>query len=135
MIDLAGVGWWKYDVEEAAKLLESIGFVTLTAKWLFARRHSLDHRHQRARRTSRFSRIRLAFAVADSWTKFGVETSVNTMTAGSFWNASSTGEYEAAPTGSCAIGADIYPNVSYWHQRSTSCPRDNRRPATSTGIQ
>ncbi|MCB0071464.1 MAG: hypothetical protein KDE20_08395, partial [Caldilineaceae bacterium] len=118
LIDLFGVGWWKYDVEEAAKLLESIGFTRNSdGKWLLpdgtpwtiAINAPADFEVQSGR---------LAFAVADSWTKFGVETSVNTMTAGSFWNASSTGEYEAGSYWpGCAIGADIYPNVSYWHQK------------------
>ena len=26
LIDLFGVGWWKYDVEQAAELLEDVGF-------------------------------------------------------------------------------------------------------------
>ncbi len=61
---------------------------------------------------------RLAFAVADSWTKFGIDASANTMTAGSFWNASSTGEYQAGSYWpGCAIGPDIFPNVSYWNEK------------------
>jgi peptide/nickel transport system substrate-binding protein len=61
---------------------------------------------------------RLAFAVADSWSKFGIDASVNTMTAATFWNAQSTGEFEAGSYWpGCAIGPDIYPNLNFWHQR------------------
>jgi peptide/nickel transport system substrate-binding protein len=118
LVDLFGVGWWKYDVEEAAKLLESIDFSRdADGKWLLpdgtpwtiAINAPADFEVQSGR---------LAYAVADSWTKFGVETSVNPMTGGSFWNASSTGEHQAGSYWpGCAIGADIYPNVSFWHQK------------------
>jgi peptide/nickel transport system substrate-binding protein len=60
----------------------------------------------------------LAFAVADSWSKFGIDATVNTMTGGSFWDAESTGEFQAGSYWpGCAIGPDIYPNVSGWHQK------------------
>lgn len=118
LIDLFGVGWWKYDVDQAAKLLEEVGFTrNAEGKWLLpdgtpwsiAINAPVDFEVQSGR---------LAFAVADSWSKFGVDASVNTMTGGSFWNASSTGEYQAGSYWpGCAIGPDIYPNVSFWHQK------------------
>lgn len=118
LIDLFGVGWWKYDVEQAAKLLESVGFSrNAEGKWLLpdgtqwtiAINAPADFEVQSGR---------LAFAVADSWSKFGVDTTANPMTGGSFWNASSTGEYQAGSYWpGCAIGPDIYPNVNFWHQK------------------
>lgn len=118
LVDLFGIGWWKHDVEEAAKLLESIGFTrNADGKWLLpdgtpwtiAINAPVDFEVQSGR---------LAFAVADSWSKFGIDATVNTMTGGSFWNASSTGEYQAGSYWpGCAIGPDIYPNVSFWHQK------------------
>jgi peptide/nickel transport system substrate-binding protein len=116
--DLFGVGWWKYDVEQAAKLLESVGFTRdADGKWLLpdgtpwtiAINAPVDFEVQSGR---------LAFAVADSWSKFGIDATVNTMTAGTFWTASGTGDYDAGSYWpGCAIGADIYPNVSFWHQK------------------
>jgi len=118
LIDLFGVGWWKYDVEQAAKLLESVGFTRdADGKWLLpdgtpwtiAINAPADFEVQSGR---------LAFAVADSWSKFGIDASANTMTAGSFWNASSTGEYQAGSYWpGCAIGPDIFPNVSFWNEK------------------
>lgn len=118
LIDLFGVGWWKYDVEQAAKLLESIDFyrddngkwrLPDGTPWSIAINAPVDFEVQSGR---------LAFAVADSWSKFGIDATANTMTSGSFWNASSTGEHEAGSYWpGCAIGPDIYPNVSFWHQK------------------
>lgn len=118
LIDLFGVGWWKYDVEQAAKLLESVGFSRdANGKWLLpdgtpwsiSINAPADFEVQSGR---------LAFAVADSWTKFGIDASANTMTAGSFWNAQSTGEFQAGSYWpGCAIGPDIFPNIRGWHQK------------------
>lgn len=118
LIDLFGVGWWKYDVEQAAKLLESVGFTrNADGKWLLpdgtpwsiAINAPVDFEVQSGR---------LAFAVADSWSKFGIDATVNTLTAGTFWTAQGTGEFEAGSYWpGCAIGADIYPNLNGWHQK------------------
>jgi len=118
LIDLFGVGWWKYDVEEAAKLLESVGFTRdANGKWLLpdgtpwsiAINAPVDFEVQSGR---------LAFAVADSWSKFGIDATVNTLTAGTFWTQQGTGEFDAGSYWpGCAIGADIYPNLNGWHQK------------------
>jgi peptide/nickel transport system substrate-binding protein len=118
LVDLFGVGWWKYDVDQAATLLESIGFTRdANGRWLLpdgtpwsiAINAPADFEVQSGR---------LAFAVADSWSKFGIDASVNTMTAGSFWNAQATGEFEAGSYWpGCAIGPDIFPNLRGWHQK------------------
>lgn len=118
LVDLFGVGWWKYDVEQAAKLLESVGFTRdANSKWLLpdgtpwtiAINAPIDFEVQSGR---------LAFAVADSWSKFGIDASANTMTAGAFWNAQSTGEFQAGSYWpGCAIGPDIFPNIRGWHQK------------------
>ncbi|MCB0185372.1 MAG: hypothetical protein KDE31_13965 [Caldilineaceae bacterium] len=118
MIDLFGVGWWKYDVDQAAKLLESVGFTRDDGgnwllpdgtPWTIAINAPIDFEVESGR---------LAFAVADSWSKFGIDAAANTMTAGAFWNAQSTGEFEAGSYWpGCAIGPDIFPNIRGWHQK------------------
>jgi peptide/nickel transport system substrate-binding protein len=118
LVDLFGIGWWKYDVDQAAKLLEEAGFTRdANNKWLLpdgtpwtiAINAPVDFEVQSGR---------LAFAVADSWSKFGIDASANTMTAATFWNAQSTGEFQAGSYWpGCAIGPDIYPNLNGWHQR------------------
>jgi peptide/nickel transport system substrate-binding protein len=118
LIDLFGVGWWKYDVEEAAKLLESVDFTRdANGKWLLpdgtpwkiAINAPVDFEVQSGR---------LAFAVADSWSKFGIDATVNTLTGGTFWTEQGTGDFDAGSYWpGCAIGADIYPNLNGWHQK------------------
>lgn len=118
LIDLFGVGWWKYDVEEAAKLIEEVGFTRdANGKWLLPDgtpwKISIN-----APSDWEVQSGRLAFAVADSWTKFGIDASASPMTGGTFWTAQSTGDFEAGSYWpGCAIGPDIYPNLSGWHQK------------------
>jgi peptide/nickel transport system substrate-binding protein len=118
LIDLFGVGWWKYDVDQAAKLLEEVGFTrNADGKWLLpdgtpwsiAINAPSDFEVQSGR---------LAYAVADSWSKFGIDATVKPMTASSFWTDESTGQFQAGSYWpGCAIGADIFPNLSGWHQK------------------
>jgi len=118
LVDLFGVGWWKYDVEEAAKLLESVGFTrNADGKWLLpdgspwsiAINAPSDFEVQSGR---------LAYAVADSWSKFGIDATVRPMTANSFWTEETMGQEQAGSYWpGCAIGADIYPNLRGWHQK------------------
>ncbi len=118
LIDLFGVGWWKYDVDEAAKLLESVGFTrNADGKWLLpdgtpwsiAINAPSDFEVQSGR---------LAYAVADSWSKFGIDATVKPMTANTFWTEETMGQQQAGSYWpGCAIGADIYPNLRFWHQK------------------
>ncbi len=118
LIDLFGVGWWKYDVDQAAKLLEDVGFTRdANGKWLLPDgtpwKISIN-----APSDWEVQSGRLAFAVADSWSKFGIDASASPMTGGTFWTAQGTGEFDAGSYWpGCAIGPDIYPNLSGWHQK------------------
>lgn len=118
LIDLFGVGWWKYDVDQAAKLLEDVGFTRdANGNWLLPDgtpwRISIN-----APSDWEVQSGRLAFAVADSWRKFGIDASASPMTGGTFWTAQSTGDFQAGSYWpGCAIGPDIYPNLRGWHQR------------------
>jgi peptide/nickel transport system substrate-binding protein len=115
--ELFGVGWWKYDVEEASKLLESVGFTKNDdGKWLLPDGtiwtiNILSPVNYEAESE------RLSFAVAESWNQFGIDTVVNGVDAGT-WNTSIvTGNFDVANHwgGACAVTPDIYTNMSYWH--------------------
>ena len=118
LVSLFGVGWWKYDLEQAAKLLEEVGmtkgndgkwYLPDGTQWKIAINAPADFEVQSGR---------LAYAVADSWSKAGIETTVNAMTGTTFWNAQGTGEFDAGSYWpGCAIGADIYPNLKGWHNK------------------
>ena len=91
--ELLGVGWWKHDPEQAAKLLTEAGFTKAGNGWnkpdgtpftitIFA---PADFEVESQR---------LAFAVANEWTQFGIPTNVQQMQAGAFFTAENTGAYE-----------------------------------------
>ncbi len=74
-----GIGWWKYDVAQAEKLLTSVGFTKNEAgKWLlpdgslwvmeFAMPGDWNKVMQR-----------IGFSMADSWKKFGIEVKVRSL--------------------------------------------------------
>jgi peptide/nickel transport system substrate-binding protein len=125
LIDLFGVGWWKYDVEQAAKLLEEVGFTrNADGKWLLpdgtpwsiAINAPSDFEVQSGR---------LAYAVADSWSKFGIDATVNPMTANSFWTERSRpASSRPAPTGPAAPSAPT---------STRTCAAGTRSIVTPTG--
>ena len=105
MRDLLGVGWWKHDPEQAAKLLTEAGFNKSGNGWncpdgtpftitIFA---PADFEVESQR---------LAFAVANEWTQFGIPTNVQQKQAGVFFTAENTGAYEVGSYwgSSCGIG-------------------------------
>ena len=63
--------------------------------------------------------MRLAFAVADSWKKFGVDVTVKQLESAPFNSAFQTGEYEAdVHWPGCGVMPDVYTNMDLnWHQR------------------
>ena len=116
-IDIFGVGWWKYDVNEAAKLLEGKGFKRVNGKWMLP-----DGKPWQisilAPADFEVQSMRLAFAVADSWRKFGIEAEVKQMDQASFWNAESTGTFEVGSYWpSCGLLPDTTANMQGWHKR------------------
>ncbi len=113
-----GVGWWKYDVDEAAKLLESVGFTRNAAgKWLLPDGTPWTININGPANFEAESE-RLAYAVAESWNKFGVDTVVNAADAGTWWNNEVTGTFDAGAhwDGGCAVAPDVYTQMSYWHK-------------------
>jgi len=71
-----GVGWWKYDVEEAASLLESEGFTkNADGNWLLP---SGEEWVLQLTIPSDWNKVmqRIGFAVADSWRTAGIQVNV-----------------------------------------------------------
>jgi peptide/nickel transport system substrate-binding protein len=124
--DLLGVGWWKHDPQEAAKLLTDAGFKQLDGKWMtpdgkpwtitIAAPADFEVESQR-----------LAFAIANEWNQFGVPTNVQPMQSGAFVTAESTGNYTVGSywNGACAIIPDLFVTLEGWHKdyvRPTGTP-------------
>ena len=117
-IDMFGIGWWRYDVEQAARMLERHGFRRGTGgrwnlpngqPWRLTILAPADFEVQS---------MRLAFAVADSWRRFGLEVEVRQMDSASFWGAESTGNYEIGSYWpSCGLIPDTTAHMRQWHQQ------------------
>jgi peptide/nickel transport system substrate-binding protein len=127
--DLLGVGWWKHDPEQAAKLLTDAGFTKSGDGWtrpdgkpftitIFA---PADFEVESQR---------LAFAVANEWTQFGIPTNVQQMQAGAFFTAENTGNYEVGSYWgtSCGIVPDVFVRMEGWHKDYV---RPNGTPTSS----
>src|SRR5690606_37856079 len=61
--------------------------------------------------------MRLAFAVADSWRKNGVEVNVQQMDSATFWDSESTGGFEVGSYWpSCGLLPDTTSELQNWHK-------------------
>ena len=117
---LFGVGWWKKDYDQAAKLLESVGFSKDgDGKWL-----QPDGKPWQViiNAPADFEVLsqRLAFATAAEWNKFGIQASVQQLQGGPFWTNYNTGDFTVGSywwPSSCAIAPDLFHNMETWHER------------------
>jgi peptide/nickel transport system substrate-binding protein len=116
-IDTFGVGWWKYDVDQAAKLLEKNGFRRAGGRWNLPNgqpwRVSIH-----APADFEVQSMRLAFAVADSWRKFGIDAEVRQLDYANLTTAYSTGSFEVSTWGmGCGLLPDSTSTMLSWHKR------------------
>jgi peptide/nickel transport system substrate-binding protein len=108
LVDLFGVGWWKYDVEKAAQLLEAEGFTrNESGAWMMPDGTPWQITIN-APANFEVQSGRLAFAVADTWRQFGIDASVQQLEAGSFWSDWANGTFNA---GSYWPGCGVIPDV------------------------
>lgn len=126
--DLFGVGWWKYDVAEANKLLLSVGFKRGAGdRWMLPDGTPWKMTIN-APNNFEIESQRLAFAVANEWRRFGIDVSVQQMEGGTFVSSNATGNFQAGSYWpSCAVGANVYPRFEYWHKRNV---RPTGQPAS-----
>lgn len=127
--ELLGVGWWKHDPEQATKLLTEVGFTNNGGQWLKPDGTPWTI-NILAPADFEVQSQRLAFAVANEWTQFGVPTQVQQMQAGAFFTAENTGDYEVGSYwgSSCAITPDLFVRLESWHKDYV---RPNGTPASS----
>jgi peptide/nickel transport system substrate-binding protein len=127
--ELLGVGWWKFDPEQAKKLLEAAGFKKEGDSWL-----KPDGTPWtiiiNAPADFEVESQRLAFAVANEWNAFGIQTNVQQMQDGPFFSSENAGNYEVGSYWgmSCGIVADPYVRMEWWHKDYV---RPNGTPASS----
>jgi peptide/nickel transport system substrate-binding protein len=119
LIDLFGVGWWRYDPDKAAELLESVGFSRdASSNWRLPDGSPWQITIN-APAAFEVQSGRLAFAVADTWRNFGIDASVQQMESGTFWSSWSSGTFDAGSYWpGCGVMPDVYTQMnSTWNQR------------------
>ncbi|PMQ01232.1 MAG: peptide ABC transporter substrate-binding protein [Dictyoglomus sp. NZ13-RE01] len=113
--EIFGYGWWKYAPDEAEKLLVKNGFKKVGGKWYLP-----DGKPWKITITApanfEIHATRLAFAVADQWRKFGIDTTVETVEAGPFWTKWNIGDFDVGSY--WAVPAtDVYPFLQGFHSK------------------
>jgi peptide/nickel transport system substrate-binding protein len=118
LVDLFGVGWWKHDPEKAAQMLEAEGFSRSGNAWMKPDGTPWQITIN-APANFEVQSQRLAFAVADSWRKFGIDANVQQLEAGSFWSASSNGTFDAGSYWpGCGVMPDVFDSMNgAWNSR------------------
>ena len=117
VIEVFGIGWWNHDPDQATLILEREGFTLEGGNW-----HTPDGDLWEltilAPADFEIQSMRLAFAVADAWNRFGVTTHVVQNDAATFWNNEATGNFEAGSYWpSCGMLPDSSANMQHWHAR------------------
>lgn len=117
IVSTFGVGWWKHDPEKAAELLEKEGFKKQGNSWLLPDGSPWQITIN-APANFEIESMRLAFAVADSWRKNGVDVTVQQMDHATFWDAEATGSFMVGSYWpSCGLLPDTTAQMSGWHEK------------------
>ncbi len=117
--DVFGVGWWKYAPDEAAKLLQSVGFKKGSdgmwllpdgTPWKMTINSPANFEPESGR---------LGFAVADSWKKFGIDVVAQALEGGPFWDSFSKGTMDAGSYWpGCGFSTDDYTDLNGFAARN-----------------
>lgn len=114
IINVFGVGWWKFDTEQATKMLEAEGFTKNGDTWLTPDGQPWEM-NILAPADFEIQSMRLAFAVQDSWKKFGIQATVVQQDAATFWNNEATGNFDVGSYWpACGIIPDTSINMDHW---------------------
>jgi len=80
-VKVFGPGWWRYDPEEAAKLLEKHGFYRdEQGKWHLP--DGTPWKIDLVTSGSQVNHVRLGYAIAEQWRKFGIDVEVEAIETG-----------------------------------------------------
>ncbi|HBT50999.1 MAG TPA: peptide ABC transporter substrate-binding protein [Petrotoga sp.] len=117
--DVFGIGWWKYDPQEAEKLLLNNGFSRdKNGRWLLPNGDRWEINLLAPSGVEPDS-TRLGFAVADQWRNFGIEVNVETAESGLYNTRQVIGDFDVVSgwgTMQVALGIpDIWTYLQYYH--------------------
>ncbi|MDY0091971.1 MAG: ABC transporter substrate-binding protein [Candidatus Vecturithrix sp.] len=92
MIDMFGVGWWKYAPEVAEKLLMNHGFTRdANDRWLLP--DGTPWSFEILAAPDEVDVYRMAMGAVDQWDAFGISVEIRTLERGAYYNANRTGDF------------------------------------------
>ncbi|MCD6546718.1 MAG: ABC transporter substrate-binding protein [Thermotogae bacterium] len=112
-----GYGWWRYDPEEAERLLKSQGFTKKNGKWYLP--NGEPWRITIIGHGAFNDSTRIALIVADQWRRFGIDANAQLVEASAFTAMHQTGDFEVS-TGWPGCGAipDFWASIgNNFHKR------------------
>lgn len=117
-IDIWGPGWWRYDPETAAEILEGLGFKKIRGRW-----HLPDGTPWTIVINTpdyELDATRLGFAVAEQWRDFGIDVRVDVLANAPFWDELNYGHFEVgtywSSMGQGGILHDLWYTHQWWHK-------------------
>lgn len=112
-----GVGWWKYAPDEAAKLLESVGFKKDgSGKWLLP--DGKPWKMTVSVLNNDPESQGLAFAAVDQWKQFGIDAVAQAQEPNQIWTNNGLGKFDINTTWpGCGLWVDVQPELSGWHEK------------------
>ncbi|MFP3089714.1 ABC transporter substrate-binding protein [Treponema sp. TIM-1] len=111
-----GIGWWKYDTVEAAKLLTKNGFSQRGGRWYLP--DGTPWKISLVTMSDSAMNGKLGYAVADSWRKFGIDVEARGVDSATWGASQYNGLYEVGvfwPTTPTMV--DMTTNMLGWHSR------------------
>ena len=115
LVDLFGIGWWKYDTEKAEELMLASGCERdADGYWSYnGERISFEIICPSGYETQS---ERLAYAVQTQWAAFGFDCTVQAAESSLFWSADTMGEYTVGSYWpACGVLKDIYSKTRGYH--------------------
>lgn len=114
--DVFGIGWWKYDTAQAEKMLLAEGFTKKDGKW-YTPDGELWTIVIATPTDYALFQMRICYAIANSWKKFGIDAQVKQMDFATLSNVGSMGEFDvwSSDNFSGAV-ADTSIDMSGWHK-------------------
>ncbi|MDI3473421.1 MAG: peptide/nickel transport system substrate-binding protein [Thermotogaceae bacterium] len=119
VIEMFGIGWWKYAPDVATKLLEKHGFKKENGKWLLP--DGTPWKFSIIVAPDEEDAFRQTMWAVDQWKKFGIDVSMITLERNPFYAKNQTGDFECTTAwgvgGSPSASLDKWPYINGYHSR------------------
>ena len=113
MVDMFGIGWWKFAPEIAEKLLMKHGFTRdADDRWLLPDGSPWEFEILAA--PDEVDVYRMAMGAVDQWDAFGITVEVRTLERGAYYNANRTGDFTATSNWGFSGGIGATAAIDKW---------------------